>query len=94
MFDNNELDQGQTPETSPRFTLHRDTKSFNEDGTKRKWYREEMCLYGTWRWDEESNNTEQHGWYRVKTRLVASAIPPYNDDANWEFMGDENPPDA
>jgi len=89
--DGGTLNQNETPETSPRFLLHRDSASFDPDGTKRHYVGEEMCLLGTWRWDEESGNSAQHGWYMVKTRLVASKTPPYNDGANWEYKGTTNP---
>ena len=89
--DGGRIDQGQTPATSNRCLLHRDTASFDPDGEKRIWVREELCLLGMWRWDEESGNSAQHGWYEVITRLVASATPPYNDGANWEYKGTTNP---
>jgi hypothetical protein len=89
-LDGARLSQNETPETSPRFLLHRDSSSFDPDGTKRNWVREELCLQDFWRWDESASQ-DKHGWYRVKTRLIASATPPPNDDTNWAFMGKENP---
>jgi len=94
LADGTRLNQGQTPETDPRFLLHRDPAAFDPDGKKRIWIREEFNLLGTWRWDEQSNQSSQHGWYEVTSRLVASATPPFNDSANWAFRGKEEPPDA
>jgi len=87
------LNNNETPESSPRFWLHRDNKSFDIDGEKRHWVREELCLQGFWRWDEKSPQPERRGWYRVKTRLVASATDAFNDSTNWEYMGTDNPPE-
>jgi len=95
LLDGGRIDEGQTPATSNRCLLHRDIASYDIDGTIRKWVREEFCLQDFWRWwDADSNKPQQHGWYRVKVRLVNDATDPPNATDRWEFMGSEiDPPD-
>jgi len=92
--DGGRLDPGQTPANSPRFELFRDNASYDPDGANRHVVREEFLLQGVWRWDETSGQTSQHGWYKTIRPVVQSATPPYNDTTNWEFMGNEEPPDS
>jgi len=93
---NNNVDipQGQTPETSPNFLLHRDKASFNLDGTKRNHVREEFCLQGFWRWDESSNQVSQRGWYEVIVPIFSGSQSPFQVPQYWAFRGNQKPPDA
>jgi len=90
--DGGRLDAGQTPATSPRCWLFRDQFSFDPDGEKRLWTRNEFHLQNFWRWDESASQTNRRGWFRTKNRVVHGATPPPNDEANWEYMGTDNPP--
>jgi len=92
--DGGRINPGETPATSNRCKLFRDSSGFDPDGAKRHWIREEFCLLGFPRWWERNpGRPEQYGWYRANQRIVDGATEPPNDTHNWEFMGgDYQPP--
>jgi len=90
--DGGRLNPGQTPATSPSAWLVRDMASFDPDGEKRIWTKDEFCLRNVWRWDESSNQDNKRGWFMTIKNVVHGSTPPPNDEANWAFMGTEDPP--
>ena len=91
--DNVRIPQGQTPETHSSFLLHRSTASFNPDGTKCGWVREEFVLRGTWRWFDNPQRPQETGWYELLAEVFDGAQTPPQIPNIWAYRGNENPPE-
>ena len=90
--DGGRIDHGQTPATSNRCLLHRDRSSYEPDGARRQWVREEFCLQGWLRYWTNASRPQENGWYRVRVRRVMDSTNPAGASDRWEFMGLGDPP--
>jgi len=85
---NGRIELDKPPNINPLCKLFRDKRRYDSKGNRRDWVREEYCLRGFERY-EENDDPKRAGWYEVIVDNVDDATRPSQAPQNWKRKEDD-----